>query len=212
MRGDAYSRAKRGFFPIIEYPIEEEKAKEIAKPTIDRFKPKAIVAIERTSANEKGIYSSLHGTSNNEFAAKLDYLWCEAYDRGILTVGCGDAGNELGMGPIRETMKKVLRYDVTSVAPCHIPVPAAISDLGAFGITACLSALLNDLDVLPTSELTKRIYTECVDAGAFAAASTRYGGVAADWTPAETIAAFVEIMRQLVRIRGRDVIPDERAV
>ena len=61
---------------------------------LDRYRPKALVAIERCGINAQGNYANMRGESIAAHTAKMDPLFDEGRRRGILTVGIGDiAGN-----------------------------------------------------------------------------------------------------------------------
>jgi len=87
-----------------EFPIDKEEAMGAASQLLDRIKPSALISIERPGWNDKGIYHSGRGFDISSVTAKIDYLFEEAKRRGILTIGIGDLGNELGMGYIKEAI------------------------------------------------------------------------------------------------------------
>ena len=90
---------------VLGFPLDHEEAKKKAVEILDRLDPKAVIAVERPGWNEKRIHHSGMGYDISTVTAKLDYLFLEAQRRGILTIGVGDLGNEMGMGYIKEEIK-----------------------------------------------------------------------------------------------------------
>ena len=82
---------------VMGYPIDHKEAQRRACEILDRLNPKAVIAVERPGWNEKHIHHSGMGYDISPVTAKLDYLYEEAKARGILTIGVGDLGNEMGM-------------------------------------------------------------------------------------------------------------------
>ena len=75
---------------------------------IEKFNPKAIVFIEKHGPNEKGYFHTVTGNRIDEQKiANTQYLLPLAKERGILTIGAGDGGNEIGNGKIYEEIKHI---------------------------------------------------------------------------------------------------------
>lgn len=161
---------------VIAFPIDPDEAAQAGRRLIADLNPKAFVTIERPGANEKGHYHSAGGRNFTDHCAKLDLMLEEARRMGILTIGIGDGGNEIGCAMIRDT---VIEY-VPKANPCHCPcggsvvpaaqtdvfVMAAISNWGAYGIEANLATLVKRPDVLHDREIDARVHRLCADAGA----------------------------------------------
>lgn len=147
---------------VISFPIDDQEAKEAAAALLEQTKPAALIAVERPSGNEHGIYHNIHGLAMNHFTAKTDYLFQEAQRRNILTVAIGDGGNELGCGMIYEQAQAVrpngarcrceCNGTVLSNVGCDALVWSSISDWGALGLLTCLAALSGRNGTLPTTE------------------------------------------------------------
>jgi len=87
------------------FPADDGEAKQAVKMLLDKS-PAGLISIERQGANAKGVYHYGRGEANKrEIMAKIDLLFEEAKARGILTIGIGDGGNELGMGRIKELIQ-----------------------------------------------------------------------------------------------------------
>jgi len=197
---------------VISFPIDEEKAKQTAKELIDGTKAAAVIAVEKTGSNEKGVYHA-RGYDISYAVAKIPYLIEEARSRNILTIGIGDVGDEIGMGFIGETIKKFLSGDETyPIAKCKCPcrggavdntktdalVVSTVSNWGAYGIAACLSYLLRDSKVLHNGNIEKRVLRECTDASAITGGTGGYCSPDVDDIPERIHIYLVEIMRSLV--------------
>lgn len=193
---------------VLGYPIDHEEAKKQAKELLDRLNPKAVIAVERPGWNEKHVHHSGMGYDISSVTAKLDYLYEEARERGILTIGVGDLGNEIGMGNIKEEVKAGIPNGGTCLCGCgggiacdvksDVGLICNISNWGAYGICACLAAIAGEEEVLHNGELEKRMIRACVDAGALDPVS----GMLiprVDGEPEEVNAYIIEMLRGIVR-------------
>lgn len=199
---------------VKEFPVDQKQAKEAAKKLILKLKPKAIIAVEMPSQNGKGVYHTTRGISvPSELVAKTDYLFSEAKTRRILTIGIGDGGNEIGMGLIRDTVRRYIPHGSKCMCACgggiaaatstEILVPAVISNWGAYGIAACLSVLLKNLDVLPEGRVVRRILMEIANSGAIDGVSGRPEPIE-DGVSAGISSHIIDIMRTIMRYGLKD--------
>ena len=132
------------------------------KRVLDELQPKAVISVERGGWNEKREHHSGMGFNISAITAKLDYLFLEAQERHILTVAFGDLGNELGMGFVKEEIKKGIPNaekclcscggGIACDVSCDIGIMCNISNWGAYGVCACLAALCGEIEVLHTPE------------------------------------------------------------
>jgi hypothetical protein len=219
------SRESKVFVPtavIDSYPIDDEEAKEKAGKLLDELNPAALISVERAGMNEKGIYHNLQpiGTFDiTPWTAKIDYLFKEAESRGILTIGIGDAGNELGMANIKDFIRAKVPFGSDCKCPCKAGMAPAVgadhlvvadcSNWGAYGIAACLAGFLENPDVLHDARIEKQILVACNSAGGYTPAM---GG---KWGPLEVIggadglsnlthSALVRILRVMVKSHIRE--------
>src|SRR5690606_1958182 len=92
------------------------------------------------------------------------------------TIGCGDLGNELGFGMIRDKVNEILGDIatcycgcgdgiVTSTASDYLVVGSA-SNRAATGLEAAIATLTGKGDLMTTSELSVRLTQEAALAGA----------------------------------------------
>jgi hypothetical protein len=189
----------RNRYGLSGFPIDASRAQQAANNLLDRLEPKALIAVERPGAGSDGEYHGGGGFEISSFTAKTDVLFAEARRRGIPTIGIGDLGNELGMGGIAEDVKaEVPLGDVIAAAqPADVAVIANISNWGAYGIAACLAALIGDDAAFHDGAEEIRLIEACVRAGAI----DPVGGqlrLYVDGTDARTNAAMVDLLRSLV--------------
>lgn len=161
---------------LLAFPVDPVEAARASQHFLDTFKPKALITIERAGANEHGEYHAALGRSLTQWCAKVDILFEAAQAAGILTIGVGDGGNELGCGLIREAVLTAVPNGRQCKCPCggsvvprfvpDVLIIAAISNWGTYGVEACLSALLGRREVLHDRELDQRVHVACAAAGA----------------------------------------------
>lgn len=131
--------------------------------------PAALVSIERQGVNEHGHYHYGRGEKNiPEIMAKIDRLFELAKARGLFTVGIGDGGNELGMANVRKAVQEKLPFGdkISPSVEVSLLVSACVSNVGSYGIEACLAALTGNLAVLHSPEQEAAIIQACYRAGA----------------------------------------------
>jgi hypothetical protein len=179
-----------------------------ARDVFERFKPRAIVAIERLGPNEDGILHYSTGVVPKGYV-DLSPLFDEARERGVLSIGIGDNANEIGFGRIHGFMKDFHPYGrrcqyeggkgVPTVVPTDIFLPASISNWGAYGISAMLGFLCKDRELVQPPEMEQRIVRACLDAGGWEMryCSTRF---IVDGTEGESSMALVQLLRDMVRV------------
>lgn len=166
------------------YPLGSEKGPEHAKYLVETFKPKAIVFCEKHGPNEVGYCHSVHGARipPEEFANTW-HLLDEAKKHGILTIGTGDGGNEIGNGIIYEYAREISPYGkkcqcgcgggTATVCKTDIFFAAAISNWGLYGVSAMLAYMLGDVDVMHTVDDERRMLEACAMGGSVDGMSMR---------------------------------------
>lgn len=153
---------------VISFTTETERAESDAKELLDKIKPDALISIELPGANKEGIYHNVTGREvPTELVIKADYCMREASARGILTVGIGDGGNELGMGNAAEAIIHNLKNGDIVVPATKVDhlVVSCISNWGALGMAACIAAAANKVEIFDHIDIV-RITDALVDAGA----------------------------------------------
>ena len=155
----------------------KEESRAFAAKILDEYAPKVAITVETVGPNKKGIS---HFGSGFDLEAKdklpdLEYIFTEASAKGIFTIGVMDQGNELGSGTIEEDVRRITPWADVCRCPCgagiacnvktDIVYPAAISNWGAYGISAMVAYLLGKTDILQDTLVERRLQEACIMAG-----------------------------------------------
>jgi hypothetical protein len=161
-------------FPV----LDKEGSKKIATTIIDEYTPEAVISVETAGPNKKGIKHFGPGADMEatDRLPGLEYLFYESSRRGILTVSCIDQGNEIGSGTIEECVRRITPYGDVCRCLCKsgiacsvktdIVFPAAISNWGAYAISAMLAFLRGKPEILQDSDTERRMLEACIMTGA----------------------------------------------
>jgi hypothetical protein len=190
---------------FLAFPVDDAAAQVEARRVLDTLKPAAIVAIERPGAGSDGEYHGGGGFTISSFTAKTDALFALAQQRGIATIGIGDLGNELGLGVVADEVRR--HVPLGDVIAAHlaadVAVIANISNWGAYGVAACLAALLGNESCFHDGDEEVRLIEACVRAGAI----DPVGGQLRPWvdgTDARANAALVDLLRSVLLLSQRE--------
>ena len=196
---------------VLPHSRDETEARRQSRAYLDDFSVRAVVAIEKNGANARGVYHMVGGTDISDQTCKSVSLFEEAANRGIPTIGIGDRGNELGFGPIAETVRNLLPFGSDCGCPCgggvadqtpaDLTLPAVISNWGAYGVTTCLAALLEEPDLIHSPELEIELLRTAVREGGVDGMSGR-ATAAADGIGADVNAAVVTLLHEIYRARS----------
>ena len=155
-------------------------ARESSEKILDEFEPKAVVTVEATSCNKKGVrHGALGGPRNSgnpeEEMVRWNELLDSANDRKVLTIATGDNGNECGFATIEDILKKYHEFCADCGCPCRggivsaskadIVIPANSSNWACYGIEACLAKILNKPEVMHDEYTHNRILLNCANVG-----------------------------------------------
>ncbi len=156
-------------------PKDDAGSRPICDALLADTQPSLMISIERPGANVNGLRHGLGGRPLDGMAADLDYLFAQGKARGIPSIGIGDGGNELGMGVIAQDLPTFSPKAVDCGTPGRGGVGAAtatdwlvisnVSNWGATGIIAALSALLENPVVFHEAALEIRSIELCVGNG-----------------------------------------------
>ena len=199
---------------VLPFPIEDDQAIKESERLFHRYCPKALVAIEKNGPNRKGVYHMVGGFDNSDCVAKAGRLFEEATRRGVLTIGIGDRGNEIGFGAIEEVPRRLLPFGRKCTCRCGVGVvdattvdvlvTAAVSNWGAYAIAACLAALLDRPEVLHDPATEARMLHLCISAGGVDGFSCRPIPVT-DGMPEAVHVSMVTLLNEIARapaVRG----------
>ncbi|MGD2126429.1 MAG: DUF4392 domain-containing protein, partial [Desulfobacteraceae bacterium] len=203
----ARSRAPLHAASVLGFPIDLPDAEKTSDHLLDSLPIDAIVSIEKGGMNEKGTIHTSRGDDTTTHMAKLDILLRKASETGLLTIGIGDGGNEIGMGVIADELRTWLPYGkkcrcgcgagIVPVTKTDLLVPAAVSNWGAYGVAAMIALLAGQQEVFHSPEMEGRILESCVQAG-FIDGGSGYVNGGAD-------ALDISIHKSLVNLLGEFV-------
>ncbi|MBW2305651.1 MAG: DUF4392 domain-containing protein [Deltaproteobacteria bacterium] len=156
--------------------MDETQSIEIINRRLDELKPSAVIAVEKSGPNAAGLNHSLPGRDLTPINGKYHLLVEEARRRGIFTIGCGDGGNEIGMGNVHEEVRKYLATGDTcycgwysgcaATTQTDVLVVGFISNWAAYGIEAALALFLQRHELMHDGEIEERVLRLTADAGA----------------------------------------------
>jgi hypothetical protein len=125
------------------FPAEPGAARSHARGLWTAVRPAAVVAVEKLGPNARGIVHTMRGEDVTPTQARVELLFGMARRRGVLTVGVGDRGNEIGMGGLLRTRARCGCGCGGSIA-CSVaaerPVVALTSNWGSYAVAAALAA------------------------------------------------------------------------
>jgi hypothetical protein len=201
------AKARRMGGAMIVAPDDRSATADWAGGIVAKYKPAAVIAIERLGPNDQGI---VHGSTGvKKDCVDLGHVFLAAQQAGVLSVGIGDNGNEIGFGRIYDFMLDFHPYGretqypggtgvITTIAT-DVFLPASISNWGAYGIAAMIAFLIRNQEVLQTPEMEKRIIEACLDAGGW---EMRYctNRFIVDGTVGESSMSIVQLLRDMLRL------------
>lgn len=187
-------------------PPLQEGVPAWVQDVFERYNPKAIVCAERLGPGKNGLMHSATAIPLSNYdptpgaAVDTSPLVEEANKRGILTIGIGDHGNEIGFGAIYDAVAKIMpKGDVmgTTVAT-DVIFPVMMSNWGCYGIEAALAFLLKKPELMHSPADEERMLRDCLNAGGLEASycTTNFF---VDGLEGETSMACVQFLGNIVR-------------
>ena len=194
----------------VPFPLGDKGAKENALEIMDEFNPAAVIGVEKHAPNSVGVWHSAAGQAiSGETQPHVHHIVNEAKERGVFTVGIGDGGNEIGFGLIKEEANEIYKraYGLTCQCDCgggeatatatDVLVSAAVSNWGAYGVSAMVAYMLEDPLILQDADTERRMVEAMVAKGAVAAGL----GASVPWVDGTSPAiqqAIVTILQEIV--------------
>nr|WP_296771572.1 glutamate cyclase domain-containing protein [Rhodococcus sp. (in: high G+C Gram-positive bacteria)] len=147
-------------------PEDDAEGITFAEQLLDNLEPTAVLAIEKLSINYEGIIHGATGIPWHDVHFNAAHLFALAAERGVLTCGIGDAGNEIGFGSIPEVAAiqpegKVMGSSIS----VDVLLAAAISDWGGYAVTAMLAFLLERPDLVADADYVENLLRAAVASG-----------------------------------------------
>jgi len=200
------------------------EAAEASERLLDELYPKAVITVEATSCNEKGVrHGALGGPSNrgdpDERIVRWNQLLDAARRRGALTIATGDNGNECGFNTIKDILVRHHPYCRDCGCPCHggivsatgaeIVIPATSSNWAAYGVEACMARLLGNPDVLHDEYTHSRVLVNCANEG-IPDGATAMASPSTDGCSREADMALITQLRQTLAMSVKEIVRESR--
>lgn len=157
-------------------PGHDLRAYLTAVNVVAELNPSIAVFIEKPSPNSAGIYHSMRGIDITQHHIDVHALMDSFVRNYTVTLGIGDGGNEVGMGIVEAAVRKYVPYGNMCNCPCKQGIAAAlrtdslivssISNWGAYGLSAVLSAATSVADCIVNPEEDRAMLSGVVEAGA----------------------------------------------
>ncbi|MEM5343405.1 glutamate cyclase domain-containing protein [Paraburkholderia azotifigens] len=175
-----------------------------------KYRPSAVIFVERDGPNREGFFHGVRGDCRGPDDVGHVYLLADcARDEGILSIGIGDGGNEVGFGRVRDQITAVHPLGakshaghasgVVTVTPTDVVVSASVSNWGAYGVAAAMAAIRLEPQALYSTDYDNRLLQACVAAGARDGATSR-SNMAVDGISASGHAAFLQMLHSVVSV------------
>src|SRR5690606_27447788 len=104
---------------VLPFPVAPAEAERQTARVLADVDPKAVITVEKCSPNSLGVYHTGGGIDMTDTTAKVDLLVKAAGEQGVVTVGIGDLGNEIGFGRIRSRVEELLPKGRACGCPCQ---------------------------------------------------------------------------------------------
>ncbi|MEM3372443.1 MAG: DUF4392 domain-containing protein [Candidatus Korarchaeum sp.] len=155
-------------FLLRSFPYDLVEADAEAGELISELGPSMVLAIEKVGRAADGRYYTMRGFDVTDLHMKVEPLFERAVSSGILTVGIGDGGNEVGMGNIRKAVEDQVPNGKLIAASSKVDalICSAVSNWGGYGLSAALTLLTGRREALHTPEEEELMLRAVVEAGA----------------------------------------------
>lgn len=173
---DLVKNKPRHSISILGFPIDKEKAEEYSRKVIDKYNPSAVISIEKVGANYKGVYHTMRGYDVTNLHSQMEHVIEKADEKGSLTIGIGDGGNEIGMGVIEDSVRKHIPYGDKCQCPCqggiaahskvHYLIVSTVSNWGGYALAGILGKISGKENALHTADYEENALMYMNEAGA----------------------------------------------
>lgn len=193
---------------IDSFPEGTADSDEAAKQMFDKYDPSAVIAVERMGPNRDD-EMNVHSGGYEGFDYVGGNIWMppvieQARERGVVTIGVGDRGNETGFGKIEEEVRDIYsdkdKEDIACAVETDHLVASGASNWGAYGIEAMLALLGEEQEAMHTASDEKRMLTQHSKAGSEDAVSQTLKPTV-DGTSHEANLSIVTLLNEIVENR-----------
>ena len=202
-----HARDQRLGAAFIVAPTKQSDVSAWVDKVLDDIRPTVIISAERLGPGVDGVIYSATAlpfsgpdTTVEHDTIDIAELVTEGTKRGILTIGIGDHGNEIGFGRIHAAVAKAMPKGeiLCTRVPTDVLFPAMMSNWGCYAIEAALAFLLGNPALIHPPAQEERILRACLDAGGLEAIFTNTEFVA-DGLDGETSMACMQFLGNIVR-------------
>nr|WP_315591554.1 glutamate cyclase domain-containing protein [uncultured Cupriavidus sp.] len=201
---------RKGKVAVESFPMGAHMGQVAAEYLVREYNPTAVLFVERDGPNVEGHFHGVRGDCREpEQVAHVYQLAAVARSRGILSIGIGDGGNEVGFGAVRDEISavhplraKCLRgceSGVVTTAATDVVVSASVSNWGAYAVAAALASALAKPELIHSPELERGLIEATVKAGARDGA-TSLAECAVDGIDWQGHASFVGLLNSIVTV------------
>jgi len=196
--------ARSGFGAAIETaPDDQAAVAEWAREIHGRWKPKAIISVERLGPAKDGVIYNATAIPKGPETGIIDLaeVFYESERRGCFSIGLGDHGNEMGFGRIPEAVASIMpKGDILcTVVKTDVLIPCLMSNWGAYGVEAALAFLLKTPELMHGPKMEGHIIRHCLDAGGLEAMWCTTDFIV-DSADGESSMAVVQLLNNMVRL------------
>jgi Domain of unknown function (DUF4392) len=193
---EACLKALREPLDVVAVPADPGGAVATARRALADFGPSHLIAVERPGRAADGDYYNARGGSVAALNAPLDALF-RGRRNGLITIGVGDGGNEIGMGRVRARVVREVAHGakIGSVVRTDHLIVAGTSNWGAWGLVAHLSLAVGTA-LCHTPDEEARLTRAMVAAGAVDGL-TGAATPTVDSLPLTLHQTFLETLREL---------------
>lgn len=196
-------------FTYCAFSKDKTQAKRQSEELYAALPPVAAVTVEAPGANEKGEYHNAVGLNITALEAKIDVLFSFLQKRGVPLFSVGDLGNEMGMGALKEHLRRYVPYTGRGGCNCgcgggieaetaaDYVLTATTSDWGCYAVCAMIAYLAGDIEAFWDADTQAQAMQRAADCGMI----DMYGQTipAIDGIGKELNCAIVTGMRECVR-------------
>ena len=167
------------------------------------------VTVEKLGRNREGVRHSVMGSP----LAKTGDWYIDDFiegmtEKGKLTVGIGDGGNEIGFGKICDDVRRIVAFGADCGCPCgggtatttatRYLFPAAISNYGAYALTAALALGAGEPELLVDGEKVRELVEGCVALGCLDGGTVDPDFIGDDGVPIDAVMRYVDQLGSVV--------------
>jgi hypothetical protein len=175
----------------------------------------AAISIEKLSTNAQGVRHSVLGSPLDAMDAQTDVVFAELERLGRPTFGIGDGGNEIGFGAMGAEVREILGSFADCECGCPSGLvaatsttyllPCAISNVGAYALTAALAILLDRPELGPQAGVVSALLQRGADEGLLDGGTLDPDFIGDDGVPGVAIHAIVALLSTIVSQQSREL-------